>query len=339
MKAAVQALIGLGIAALLLYWVFRDRDPRVVRSAVAQASWGGLALGAALNFGHNHARVLRWRALLAPVRADIPYRPMFAAVVLGYLVTWLVPGRLGELVRAGLLTAREGIPLGPSLGSVVADRFLDGIAIVVLFLAGSLTATFAAGSEALAAQIRTTAVILAVVMTAGLVGLVVAAANAVRLDPWLARAWAPVRWMGRAALSLARGAEALRTPRLWLPILGLSLVAWLTIALGTWIGIRSAGVSIGFSATLVLLPLLAIGVAIPTPAGAGGYHAAMQLGLTQLFGIDGNLAAGAGLLVHLAVMVPVLLVGPAILYTEKLSLADLVRTARQIQGLGAAEAR
>jgi uncharacterized membrane protein YbhN (UPF0104 family) len=339
MKAAVQALIGLGIAALLLYWVFRDKDPQVLRAALAQASWAGLTFAAALNFAHNHARVLRWRALLTPVRADVPYRPLFTAVVLGYLTTWLVPGRLGELVRAALLSAREGIPLGPSLGSVVADRFLDGIAIVVLFLAGSLTATFAAGAGALAAQIRATAMVLALVMTVGLVVLVALAAYASRVDPWLARAWAPFRWIGRAALGLARGAEALRAPRLWLPILGLSLAAWLTIALGTWIGIRSAGVSIGFSATLVLLPLLAIGVAIPTPAGAGGYHAAMQLGLTGLFGVDGNLAAGAGLLMHLAVMVPVLLVGPAVLYMEKLSLGDLVRTARQIQGLGAAGAR
>jgi|KBSSwiStaDraftv2_1062776.scaffolds.fasta_scaffold47355_4 uncharacterized membrane protein YbhN (UPF0104 family) len=337
MKAAVQALIGLALAALLLYWVFRDKDPRLLRAAIARASVLGLLLGAALNFGHNHLRVLRWRKLLEPVRAAVPYRPMFSAVVLGYLTTWLVPGRIGELVRPALLTAKEGIPLGPSLGSVVSDRFLDGIAIVVLFLAGSLTATFAAGAAAIATQIRWASVLLAVVMVAGLFALAILGRYAARLDLRLGRAWGPVRWVGRAVLALARGADALRTPRLWLPILGLSLGAWLMIALGTWIGIRAAGVTIEFSAALVLLPLLAIGVALPTPAGAGGYHAAMQFGLTQLFGVDGTSAAGAGLLLHLAVMLPVLVVGPVLLYLENLSLADLVRTARQIQSLGAPE--
>jgi uncharacterized protein (TIRG00374 family) len=335
MKAAVQALIGLALAALLLYWVFRDKDPRLLRAAIARASISGLLLGAALNFGHNHLRVLRWRKLLEPVRAAVPYRPMFAAVVLGYLTTWLVPGRIGELVRPALLTAKEGIPLGPSLGSVVSDRFLDGIAIVLLFLAGSLTATFAAGSTGLTTQIRWASVLLALVMVAGLVVLAILGRHAGRLEDRLAGAWSPVRWAGRAALALARGADALRTPRLWLPILGLSLGAWLMIALGTWIGIRATGVAIEFSAALVLLPLLAIGVALPTPAGAGGYHAAMQFGLTQLFGVDGTSAASAGLLMHLAVMLPVLVVGPVLLYLENLSLADLVRTARQIQGLGA----
>lgn len=337
MKAAVQALIGLALAALLLYWVFRDKDPHLLRAAIARASVTGLVLGATLNFGHNHLRVLRWRKLLEPVRADVPYRPMFAAVVLGYLTTWLIPGRIGELVRPALLTAKEGIPLGPSLGSVVSDRFLDGIAIVILFLVGSLTATFAAGSAAIATQIRWASVVLALVMLAGLVMLVLLGRSAASLDDRLARAWGPIRWGGRAALALARGADALRTPRLWLPILGLSLAAWLMIAAGTWIGVRAAGVGIGFSAALVLLPLLAIGVALPTPGGAGGYHAAMQFGLTQLFGVDGTSAAGAGLLMHLAVMIPVLVVGPILLYLEKLSLADLVRAARQIQGLGASD--
>ncbi|HJQ98260.1 MAG TPA: lysylphosphatidylglycerol synthase transmembrane domain-containing protein [Candidatus Polarisedimenticolaceae bacterium] len=335
MKAAVQALIGLALAALLLYWVFRDKDPRLLRAAIARASVSGLLLGAALNFGHNHLRVLRWRKLLEPVRAAVPYRPMFAAVVLGYLTTWLVPGRIGELVRPALLTAKEGIPLGPSLGSVVSDRFLDGIAIVLLFLAGSLTATFAVGSAGIATQIRWASVLLALVMVAGLVVLAVLGRHAGRLEARLADAPGPVRWVGRAALALAQGADALRTPRLWLPILALSLGAWLMIALGTWIGIRATGITIEFSAALVLLPLLAIGVALPTPAGAGGYHAAMQFGLTQLFGVDGTAAAGAGLLLHLAVMLPVLVVGPVLLYLENLSLADLVRTARQIQGLGA----
>src|SRR5262245_58045036 len=226
MKAAVQALIGLVIAALLLYWVFRDTDPRPLRAAIERASVAGLLLGATLNFGHNHLRVLRWRKLLAPVRADVPYRPMFAAVVLGYLTTWLVPGRIGELVRPALLTAKEGIPLGPSVGSVVSDRFLDGIAIVLLFLAGSLTATFAAGAAAVATQIRWASVVLSLVMVAGLVVLVVLSRSAAGLDARLSRASSPVRWVGRAVLALASGADALRTPRLWLPILSLSLGAW-----------------------------------------------------------------------------------------------------------------
>jgi len=124
MKTALQGIGGLLLAALLLYWVLHDKDPQALSSALFRASWPALAAGAAINFAHNVFRVLRWRWLLDPVRADVPFRPMFAAVVLGYMTTWLIPGRIGEVVRPALLSAREDLPLGPCLGTVVADRLL-----------------------------------------------------------------------------------------------------------------------------------------------------------------------------------------------------------------------
>jgi uncharacterized membrane protein YbhN (UPF0104 family) len=143
-----------------------------------------------------------------------------------------------------------------------------------------------------------------------------------------------VRWAGNAAVGLSRGADALRSPRRIVPILAHSLLAWLTIGLGTWIGIRAAGANVSFSDVLVLLPMLALGVSLPTPGGVGGYHALMQLGLTSLFGVDPTIAAGAGILMHLSVVIPILILGPVLLYTEKISWADLVAAGRQVKGLG-----
>ena len=337
MKSALQGIGGLALAVLLLYWVFRDKDPQALMSALMRASWPALALGAAVNLGHNVFRVFRWRWLLDPVRPRVPFRPMFVAVILGYMTTLLVPGRVGELVRPALLSARENLPLGPCLGTVVADRLLDGVAIVALFALGSLRAHFTAGSAVLAAQIRVTAVIALAAIVGMLVVLVAISTFGWRLDGWLSRRWPPVRWTGRAALGLSRGTDALRSPRRLVPIVGYSLFAWIIIALGTWIGIRAVGAEIGFADALVMLPLLALGVSLPTPGGVGGYHALMQLGLTSLFGVDPTIAAGAGILMHLAIVLPVLLVGPMLLHTEKLSWSDLVAAGRQVRALGNAE--
>ena len=222
-------------------------------------------------------------------------------------------------------------------GTVVADRLLDGVAIVALFAVGSLSAHFTAGSAALAAEIRVTAVIALSVIVAALGVLVAISAFGERLDGWLSRRWAPVRWAGRAALGLSRGTDALRSPRRLAPIVLHSLLAWIAIGLGTWIGIRAAGADVGFADVLVMLPLLALGVALPTPGGVGGYHALMQFGLTSLFGIDPTIAAGAGILMHLAIVLPVLLAGSVLLHTEKVSWSDLVAAGRQVRALGNAE--
>jgi hypothetical protein len=61
----------------------------------------------------------------------------------------------------------------------------------------------------------------------------------------------------------------------------------------------------------------------------------MAWGLERLFGVPLEVAVGAGILMHLAIVVPVLVVGPVILRTEKVSWHDLVSAARQVRGLGA----
>jgi uncharacterized protein (TIRG00374 family) len=334
MKTALQGIGGLALSVFLLYWVFHDKDPRALYAALMRASWPVLALGAFLNFAHNGIRVLRWRLLLEPVRERVPFRPMFASVVLGFMTTLLAPGRVGELVRPALLSARENIPLGPCLGTVVADRLLDGVAIVALFAVGSLSAHFVAGSADVASHIRATAGVALVVIVIGIVILVAISVFAGPIESWLARQWRPVRWLGRATLGLSRGVDALRSPRRAVPILAYSVIIWGVIALATWIGIRAAGAGIGYADTLVMMPLLALGVSLPTPGGVGGYHALMQFGLVSLFGIDPTIAAGVGILLHLAIVLPVLVAGPILLRVEKVSWSDLVAAGRQVRELG-----
>jgi uncharacterized membrane protein YbhN (UPF0104 family) len=327
MKTALQGVFGLLIAALLLYWVLHGLDRNILRDAIGRASWSMLALGALINLGHNVFRVWRWRCLLAPVRPNVAFRPMFASVILGYMTTWLVPGRIGELVRPALLSAKADVPLGPCVGTVVADRLLDGVAIVGLFAIGSLNASFSEAARPLAGEIQFGAWVALAVLMVCLVGLTAVSTSGPRVDAWIARRGKPVRWLGQAILGLSRGAAALRSPRQVVPILAYSFAAWLTIGVGT-----------SFSDVLVMLMPLALGVAIPTPGGVGGYHAAMKWGLTTLFGVDPVVAAGAGILMHLAIILPVLALGPILLFTERVSWGDLVAAAKQVRSMGDAPA-
>jgi len=140
-------------------------------------------------------------------------------------------------------------------------------------------------------------------------------------------------------VSVAAGSDALRRPRLLIPILAHSLLAWLTIALGTWLGMRAARAEVGFADVLVLLLPLAFGIALPTPGGAGGYHAAVAFGLTGLFGVPADIALGAGILMHLAIVVPVLALGPILLRVEQVSWHDVLAAGRHVKSLGAGPTR
>jgi uncharacterized protein (TIRG00374 family) len=338
-SGAVKWGAGFVLSALLLAWVVRGVDLSTVWGQIRQASPGWLVLSVVLGVSQNVFRVLRWGALLSPVRADLPFRPMFSAVILGYMTSWLIPGRLGELVRPALLSTRERLPLGPCLGSVLADRLLDGITVLVLFAAGLAVTPLTGEAATHADTIRTTAFVLVAVISIPLVALLVISTRRASLERWVAGKSGATAWIGGMVLSVSMGIEALRRPRLILRIWGNSLIAWLLIAGASWVGVRACGAQIPFGAMLVILPLLMLGIALPTPGGAGGYHAAMTFGLTRLFSVDQATAVGASFVVHALMVVPVVVLGAVLLVVDDIPFRDLLRVGRSARPAagGAAE--
>jgi uncharacterized protein (TIRG00374 family) len=326
-------VFGMLLAVALMAWVLRGTDPATLWTQIREASIPGLLLGASLNFGHNVFRVLRWKVLLNPQRRDIGFRPMFAAVMLGYLTSWVIPGRLGELVRPMLLSSREGLTLGPVVGSIVADRVLDIVAVAFLFAVGIWITPLSGEAAAHAALLRTGAVVLSLGAVTVLALMLVASIYGQLLADWFGRRARVFRWLGRAGVSLAHGAGALRSPLALLLVLIHSIAAWAMIAAGTWICVRSAGADISAGATLVVLPMLVLGIAVPTPAGAGGYHGAMKAGL-MLFGVSQVTAVSAGLLAHIMMAIPVIVAGVLLLWTENVRWGDLISSAREFRQLG-----
>jgi len=292
---------------------------------------GGVLLAVLLT--HNVFRVWRWRALLEPVRVGVPFRPMFSAVILGYMTSWVVGGRVGELVRPALLSGREQLPLGPCLGTVVADRLLDGLAVLALFAIGMLVAPLQGEAATHVPLLRTGALTLVAVIGAVVVLLAAASSLESRFRDGVMRRGL-VGWLARSLFAVSRGIQALKRPRLLARVVLQTMLAWGAILLATWLGIRASGADISPGDAMILLPLLALGIAVPTPGAVGGYHAAMTFGLTRLFGVDAAVAAGAAFLMHALVLVPVIVLGLVLLIVDRMPFGDLVRAARQIKDLG-----
>lgn len=336
-KDGLKFLLGGALAVLLMAWVFRGSEPGQVAEALERAWWPGILLCGVLQFSHNVLRVVRWGILLAPVRRGVPFGPMFVAVILGYMVSWVLPGRLGELVRPALLAGHEKLPLAPAIGSVFTDRLLDSAAIVALFAGGLYWTPLQGAAAGYADTIRIGAMILLPMALVGLLGLF---ALARFRGPFEARLSGGDGWgrrAGRAILGLAQGSEALGSLRSLVSVTALSLATWTLIAAGLWTGILACGAEIPFSGVLILLPAIALGVALPTPGGVGGFHSAMTFGLTQIFSVDQAVAIGTGILVHLASIVPVLLVGGGMLAFGAVSVQTLRDAVVEMRRLGRAE--
>ena len=177
----------------------------------------------------------------------------------------------------------------------------------------------------------------AVLMTlGGIVVLAVMVSVAIageRCEAWIDRQAKLIRWIGRATLSVSRGAVALRSPVALIAAVFYGLLAWLLIAAGTLVCVRACGAELSLGATFIIMPMLVLGVAVPTPGGAGSYHGAMRTGL-MLFGVSQLTAVTAGLLTHAMITIPIIVVGVLLLWIEKVKWSDLLAGAREIKRLG-----
>ncbi|MCB0736269.1 MAG: flippase-like domain-containing protein, partial [Bacteroidetes bacterium] len=85
-------------------------------------------------FTAHVSRAVRWNMLIKPLGYKPKVLNSFYAVMFGYSANTLVP-RAGEVSRCVLLNRAEGVPVAKLLGTVVAERIFDLIALAIFLVA------------------------------------------------------------------------------------------------------------------------------------------------------------------------------------------------------------
>ena len=323
-KKLLGLLGGVALALILLIWVLYNTDQAEVWAAIQGVSLPLLLLVPICNLVHNCFRSWRWRVLLSPVRQRLPFWSLFYAIALGYGANIVVPGRIGELVRPAVLSAKEKISLGATVGSMLPDRLLDLLSAAALFAVGlSLVGLDVAKVDAHSNPVIGGLTLMAIVIVVPSLVFLLVDRFRTSISTWVESKDGFLYWLGRSMLSIASGVEAIGNIRLIPKLIALSGLMWMFIVLGVWFGLKACAISLSFPQVMVLLPVLIVGFALPTPGGAGGYHASMTFGLVNLFGVDKSHAAATSIVLHLAITVGALLVSAACLSFDRMKLADL----------------
>ena len=333
-KAAANALriaVSLGLAALLLWVFFRNLDLRELGTTLSAAhpGWLGLALAITLvNFPH---RSWRWTRLLHHVQR-VPQREAFSATCIGFAATVLLPARAGEIVRPAVLSRRTGLPFAPALASVAVERLIDLVTVVLLFvvyaLGGWEPENLSPEAHGRLELLRRSAYLVGAATLAVFAGLAFLAARphlAERVLGPLERRL-PARIASRAVgllRSFLGGLASIRTGSDAAVMAASSLLMWLLNALQFHAVTRAFDVALPFPASFFVLTWAVLGLAVPTPGGVGGYHAAVAYSLTGFYGIAASPAAATALVAHAVAFVPVTLAGVGFLAGSGLKLGRL----------------
>jgi glycosyltransferase 2 family protein len=295
-RGLLTALVGVPIGLLFLWLALRDADLEAVRRSLQEADAGLVALAIA-GFGVVYAfQSARWRKIAStPV---VRLARFYEMTVSGVAVNNVLPGRIGDLLRARWLGLAARMPAGRAFGTVILDRVCDLVVLVGLLVIGIAAV---ASSDWL------------VRLAAG--GVLVVAAFGVAL--LFARAYIGKRERGRRSRGLVRRlvrdtvevlAEPLgrRRPVVWL---GLSLGAWVTWAIAAGLVARSLGLELSITDALFVTAVLNLGSAVPSSPGYVGTYEWLGVASLGLLDVPHEQALAFTILLHAAWYVPTTIAG------------------------------
>lgn len=324
----MRTALVLVLAVALFAWFLSHANLVAVWGHIRNARISLLVLGVVFMAVTYWARAIRWQHLLAPVGVT-RFRTAFRTTVIGFAALSLLPARAGDLLRPYLLARQEGLSPTSTFATVIMERVLDLIAVLVLL---AVYVWGFADEQTLPARLLTPIEISSAIAAAGAVALLVLmwvlASHPERIGTFvfaLARVL-PRRLAERLselATVFSRGFAAARNPRSFILAVVWSFPVWLGIALEVWAVTVAFGIAMPVAGAFLLQALLVIGVAVPTPGAVGSYHEAYRFGVTTFFGAANDRAVAAAIVVHAIAFIPVSLAGIVFMVQDGLSVGGL----------------
>lgn len=343
MRSHIRTLVVVAAAVVLVALFLRNVDLWRVGADIVRARPEWLALSVATMFINLAIRAIRWQYLLEPL-GKTTFGESFRATAVGFAASSVLPARAGEVIRPYFLARQvrqedgDGVTATGAFATIIVERLLDVVTVVVLLA----SYVFVFGRDLDAAQasrfaaLKWAAATAAAASMAALGVLFVLAGDPVRLRSAVERLErvlppALAGLVARVAERFARGLAVVRRPRRVIIALAWSFPLWLCIAAGTWAVAVAFQLDVPFTGSFLLVAILVLGVAVPTPGAVGGFHAAFRYGVTAFFAAADEAAVGAAIVLHLFSIGPALLLGLIFAAQEGLNLGGMRRLADQAE--------
>lgn len=313
-RAWGQLAIGSALSGAFLYLFLRGTDLEELAWALRAADPGWLMVALVATIASYWIQALRWQCYLRPV-GRVSLASSFNILVIGNLVSTVLPGRLGDIVARPVLMHRwEGILAIKTLATIAVERLFD-----VLMLVGCLAVYFyffqETDSSADFSAASNTGTLLFVACALATAFLVLLRFQHRTVLGLLERSLQPLPERLRQAVmerahAFAAGLELFRDVRNTALSIFYSFAIWLSHAVALWGVVEAMEIS-SFrpSDTLLMVGLGGVGMAIPTPGGIGSLHYALFWGLERVSDSSDESLRAAAILSWAIGILPVTLLG------------------------------
>ena len=289
-----QVWLGIIISLVSLVAIFFFVRPQEIMAALQDTRFAFLIFTGLGIIAFLVIRAIRWRYLL---NNDAPWVTIFHIQNIGYLLTSILPLRIGDVARAVLIGSVPPITISRGISTMVVERVLDMLFIIALLpfaLSGveTIPVWMRAGAQAMgtAAIIGILVLIIAANQQDRAVGLV---ERILKYIPFLDTA----AWTARAD-SFLSGLDSLTSLKdaFWLIIL--TILTWLPIIMAYYATLLAVNLEPTLAMAAFVVSAAALSVALPSSPGQIGVFHAGVIAALQVWGQPEAQAASFAFLYH-----------------------------------------
>jgi uncharacterized protein (TIRG00374 family) len=248
---------------------------------------------------------------------------LFPIVVIGYMGNNVYPARAGEIIRSYVLKKKEGVSISASLATVALERLFDGLVMCAFVF-------FTLPFVPLPPFYQWIVIGFSLLFFAAFIIFLLLAANPGRTDALAARMIArvvPQRFRPRVTTLASKfliGLHALRSPRELFMILLTSVAIWLTETGKYWVIAQAfPALNVNFPVLMLMTAVVNLATTIPSAPGYVGTFDKPGIEILTAFGQPENVAAAYTIVLHVALWLPITLLGFLFMAKESLRWREL----------------
>jgi uncharacterized protein (TIRG00374 family) len=130
----LKFLIFFTLGIFIFWWIYKDQDIERIKSVLKnEVNYFWVVVSLVIGLISHISRTLRWGLMIEPIGHKPRFANTFIAVMVGYLMNMAFP-RMGEISRCGVLSRYEKISFTKLFGTVVAERLIDVLSLLVLLV-------------------------------------------------------------------------------------------------------------------------------------------------------------------------------------------------------------
>ncbi|GAB4547967.1 MAG: lysylphosphatidylglycerol synthase transmembrane domain-containing protein [Anaerolineales bacterium] len=325
-----QFWLGVFISVLFIWLSLRGLKLDEFWQTVQRANYVWLLPGIGVYFIGVWARAWRWHYLLKPMK-EIPTRVMFPITVIGYMGNNIYPARAGEVLRAVVLKRKEGVPVSASLATIIVERIFDGVVMLAFVFVNLPELAKLTDSSGFVGNIQQAAVYGAGIFLGALALFLLAAMFprvTARAGKWFVLRFTPLRLREKILGVMNKfldGLAALRSPWNALMVFFTSVFIWLLETGKYWFVMHAFNFQVSFFALMLMNGIVNLATTIPSAPGYIGTFDAPGIAVLAAYGVERSTAAGYTLTLHVALWLPITLLGAYYLAREGMTWSENLR--------------